>query len=92
MKSKFIGYSIGLECNGHGRVGKLIKVEISALANDQIRLQAVSGHNLAKTDGFRLITREKYEALPCDVYDKAVFAIAALHLCGWTPMALDAEG
>lgn len=85
--SKFIGYTIGLECNGHGQVGKLVKIEISATSNDTIKLSAVSGHNLGKINRSVTIDRVEFESRPrAGTVEEAIWALAK---CGYTPMALD---
>ena len=86
---KFLGYTIGLECNGHGRVGVLTKIEIHEDGDELIRLQPVSGRNLAPMPGEKLISRAKYDQLPRDPLNDAKRAIALMELCGFTPMALD---
>ncbi|NLX17605.1 MAG: hypothetical protein GXY45_11665 [Ramlibacter sp.] len=86
---KFIGYTIGLECNGHGRIGKMVTIEINKNVDGTYRLNAVSGRNLASMQGSATLTPEQYDNLPNDPYNDAARAIAMLKLCGWTPMALD---
>ena len=86
---KFIGYTIGLECNGHGRIGKLVKIEINKNYDGTYRLNATSGRNMASMPGSSTLSAEQYDDLPNDPYNDAERAVAMLKLCGWTPMALD---
>lgn len=83
---KFLGYTVGLECNGHGRVAKLVKVELQRLNDGRVRLQAVSGRNLANMAGHAVLREVEYEDLSVDGVERAVHC---LRLCGWTPCALD---
>lgn len=83
---KFLGYTVGLECNGHGRVAKLVKVELQRLNDGRVRLQAVSGRNLANMAGHAVLREVEYEDLSADGVERAVHC---LRLCGWTPCTLD---
>lgn len=55
---QFIQYTVGLDCNGNGHFGKLVKVEINRTEDGRICLQAVSGHNLAEYKGARCYVSE----------------------------------
>lgn len=87
---KFLGTTIALECNGHGMVGRLVKVEYTQ-AGDKVKLSAVSGRTLGRMQGTTEITQEAFDARPSDTCDKAGQAIWALAQVGYTPMALDVE-
>lgn len=87
---KFITYTVGLDCNGHGNIGKLAKVEISRADDGKICLQAVSGHNLAAYKAARsYVTEAEYqERSGGHNIDLARWALAKT---GFTLMADDAE-
>lgn len=85
--SKFVGYTAGLECDGHGIVGKLVKVEYSRLSDGRIKLQATSGRDLSAVAGSKVITQAEFEDRPSDPYDTILEARWALQLCGWTLMS-----
>ena len=55
---QFIQYTVGLDCNGNGHFGRLVKVEINRAEDGRICLQAVSGHNLAEYKGARCYVSE----------------------------------
>lgn len=82
---KFLGYTVGLECHGHGKFANLVKVEFQQLNNGNVRLQAVSGRNLAKQAGSAVLSEIEYEDLPFDNVERAVHC---LRLCGWVPSGL----
>lgn len=88
MAEKFIGYTVGLVCNGHGRWGKCVKIEINA-QDDAIKLSAVSGRNLAKMPGESFVSRDWFDQLHGDNVERA---IACMKEVGYTPMALDDGG
>lgn len=86
---QFIQYTVGLDCNGNGRVGRLVKVEINRAKDGQICLQAVSGHNLAEYKGARCYVAEsEYQ----NRRDESNIDLArwALKKTGFTLMADDA--
>ena len=83
---KFLGYTVGLTCNGHGAVSRLIKIEFQQLKDGRVRLQAVSGRTLGQMQGFAILEEVEFEDLPPDSIERA---IRCMHLCGWTPAALD---
>ena len=83
--TQFIGYTIGLESNRGTEVGKLVKVEYTRLAHGSVRLQAVSGRNLAAMKGYAIITKGEFESRP----QGAAEARWALARCGWTLMSDD---
>ncbi|WEE79447.1 hypothetical protein LZ683_08840 [Comamonas testosteroni] len=84
----FLGYTLGLSCNGHGQVNRLIKIEFQQLKNGRVRLQPVSGHTLGKQSGWAIIREVEYEDLPSEGLDRAIHC---MRLCGWIPSALDSS-
>lgn len=88
MSSEFMRYTVGLEANTDSMVGMMAKVEFSRLANGRIRLQVVSGRNLANARGTALISASEYDDRPRDDIEEARWALG---LCGWTLMADDVE-
>ena len=89
--AKFIGYTVGLECNKGEQVGKLVKVEYSRNSDHTVSLSAVSGRNHAKLPGAAVISAEQYEDRPSDPYDNIAEARWALAKVGYTLMADDCE-
>lgn len=87
--SKFIGCTIGLEANRGGFVGKMVKVDYTRLNKNQVRLDAVSGRNLEKMQGFKVISQDDFSSRPTDPYDSVAEAKWALNLCGWNLMTED---
>lgn len=81
---KFIGYTVGLECNGWGQVGKMVKVEYSRLPSGEVSLQATNGRNLSRQRGMKTLPAEAFSDRPTD--DDIAEALWALRLCGWAPM------
>ena len=93
---KFIGYTLGLECFVEGQPGiKSVKIEYSE-EGDQIKLQAVSGHNLERfgrkfgAEFGTKISRAAYDNRPADPYDDVAEAVWALAQVGLAPAALGA--
>ena len=83
MAEKFIGYSIGLEATSASSDSwKMVKVEVTRVSADKIKLSAVSGRNLARMPGTSYLTQDEYENMPA--MRSAEFAVKALALCGWT--------
>lgn len=82
---KFLGYTVGLVCSGHGQFGKLVTVEFQQLDNGKVRLQPVSGHNLGKQRGSAVLSEVEYEDLPRNNVERAVHCLS---LCGWEPGGL----
>ena len=90
--SKFIGYTLGLECNGHGRAGKMVKVEYSRNEDGTVVLAAVSGNNLASLNQRKTITAGEFEARPTDAYSGISEARWALGKLGYSLMSDDFGG
>ena len=90
--SKFIGYTVGLECFVGDTGIKSVSVEYSEEQDGKITLQAVSGRNLQSFGGnyHATITRSVFESRPVDAYDKIPEAVWALDMCKLCPAALDA--
>ena len=83
MTGKFIGYSIGLEATSASSSSwKMVKVEVTRVSTDKIKLSAVSGRNLANMPGAAFLTQDEYENMP--EMNSTEFAVKALALCGWT--------
>lgn len=82
---KFLGYTLGLECNGHGQVAALIKIEFQQLKDGRVRLQPVSGRNLGKQSGWTVLREVEYEDLPTEPTERAIHC---MQLCGWVPSAI----
>ena len=83
MAGEFIGYSIGLEAtSASSSTWKMVKVEVTRLSADKLKLSVVSGRNLASMPGTAYLSQDKYENMPA--MDSAEFAVKALALCGWT--------
>ena len=83
MTGKFIGYSIGLEATSASSSSwKMMKVEVTRVSTDKIKLSAVSGRNLANMPGAAFLTQDEYENMPA--MNSTEFAVKALALCGWT--------
>ena len=83
MAKKFIGYSIGLEATSSSRSPwKMVKVEVTRVSADKIKLSVVSGRNLARMPGTAYLSQDEYENMPA--MDSTEFAVKALALCGWT--------
>ena len=83
MTGKFIGYSIGLEATSASSSSwKMVKVEVTRVSTDKIKLSAVSGRNLANMPGAAFLTQDEYENMP--EMNSTEFAVKALALCGWS--------
>ena len=83
MAGEFIGYSIGLEAtSASSSTWKMVKVEVTRLSADKLKLSVVSGGNLASMPGTAYLSQDKYENMPA--MDSTEFAVKALALCGWT--------
>lgn len=83
---KFIESTVGLTCCHETREirPKLLRVEFYQLPCGNIKLQVVSGHNLAPLRGdHTTITAEEYENAPRNPYDDCELAVWALRKCGW---------
>lgn len=91
--SKFIGYTVGLDCNGHGQVGKLMMVMFSRLDDGRVKLTACSARNLSETEHTASVSAEQYEDRPGsdEVGGEIKTARWALSLCGYSLMADDYE-
>lgn len=87
----FIGYTVGLEANRAGVLGKMVKVEYSRNQDGGIKLTAVSGRDLSKMVGHAIISANEFADRPQDDYDSVVEARWALEKCGWSLMSSDAE-
>jgi len=85
--SKFLGYTIGLECNRGDVVGKMVKAEYTRLQSGSVRVQAVNGRNLGALPGTKTIAADVFSDRPTDPYDSATEARWALALCGWDLMS-----
>lgn len=88
--SKFIGYTVGLECWIDGAI-KMVKVEYSEEHDGYVKLQAVSGHNLTSFGAHHSanIKREKFDNR--ELNDKTEQAIWALKAIGLTPAGLQGQ-
>ena len=83
MTGKFIGYSIGLEAtNASSDSWKMVKVEVTRVSANKLKLSVVSGRTLARMPGTACLTQDEYENMPA--MNSAEFAVKALALCGWT--------
>ena len=83
MAEKFIGYSIGLEATSASSSSwKMVKVGVTRVSANKIKLYVVSGHNLASMPGTACLSQDEYENMPA--MDSTEFAVKALALCGWT--------
>ena len=83
MTGQFIGYSIGLEATSSSSSSwKVVKVEVTRVSADKLKLSAVSGRNLANMPGAAFLTQDEYENMPA--MHSTEFAVKALALCGWT--------
>jgi hypothetical protein len=82
--SKFIGYTVGLECNGRGKVARFLKVEYSRANNGGVILSAVSGHDLSSANIRTVLTAEQFENRPTDPYDSIIEARWALKRLGFS--------
>ena len=83
MTGKFIGYSIGLEATSSPSSSwKMVKVEVTRVSADKLKLSAVSGRNLANRPGTAFLSQDEYESMPA--MNSTEFAVKALALCGWT--------
>jgi hypothetical protein len=86
---KFIGCTIGLECNKGNQIGKSVKIDYSQNDDGTINLQPVSGRNLSAMGKSQNISAAEFERRPQDAYDEIVEARWALQLCGWSLMHND---
>lgn len=88
--SKFIGYTVGLECRIGGKI-KMIKCEYCR-ADGGVMIHAVSGNNLGRIGGrSKIISQVVFDARPVDPYDGTREAIWSLKQIGLTPAAIDEE-
>jgi hypothetical protein len=90
--SKFIGYTVGLECWINGSI-KMVKCEYSRI-DGGVMIRAVSGNNLGRFGGghSKNISQETYEARPIDCYNDTIEAIWALKQIGLSPAAIGNDG
>lgn len=85
MAKFVIGGTVGLECNGHGMMGKMVRVEFTRIEEGgAVTLQAINGRNLADLKGTTTITAESFSNRPDGDVEKARWA---LKHCGWTLMS-----
>lgn len=82
--STFIGYTIGLNCNGHGMTGKLLQAEFNRLDDGRIKLTAVSARNGAALNFSTVVSAEQYENRPDRRLDNVDEARWAMGLLGFT--------
>ena len=83
MTGQFIGYSIGLEATSASSSSwKVVKVEVTRVSADKLKLSAVSGRNLANMPGTAFLNQDEYESMPA--MNSTEFAVKALALCGWS--------
>ena len=83
MPGQFIGYSIGLEATSASSSSwKVVKVEVTRVSADKLKLSAVSGRNLASMLGTAFLSQDMYENMLA--MNSTEFAVKALALCGWT--------
>ena len=83
MAGKFIGYSIGLEATSASSSSwKMVKVGVTRVSANKIKLYVVSGRTLARMPGTACLSQDEYENMPA--MDSTEFAVKALALCGWT--------
>ena len=87
--NKFIGMTAGLECNGNGFVGKMIRIEYQRNADGSVSLVSVSGNTLARYKNVKavVITKDQFVNRPTDPYNNIEEAQWALHQCGWRLMS-----
>ena len=84
--SKFIGYTVGLECNGHDMMAQMVKVEYIRQADESVTLQAINGRNLSTLKGTARVTAENFSNRPDGDVEQARWA---LKHCSWSLMADD---
>ena len=84
----FINSTVGLECNGHGMLAKMVRVHFTRNEDGSVKLEAVNGRNLARMKGTAQVTAENYENRPDGDIARARWA---LKHCGWSLMSDDAE-
>lgn len=84
--SKFLGYTVGLECNKDDQVGKSVMVEFSQADDGRVSLTPVSARNMGRVGATCTIAADKFSGRPSD---KIAEARWALGLCGWTLMSDD---
>lgn len=82
--STFIGFTIGLNCNGHGKTGKLLQTEFNRLDDGRVKLTAVSAHNGASLKISTVVSAQQYENRPFDPYDNVTEARWAMAQLGFT--------
>ncbi len=87
--SKFIGCTIGLECNKGNQIGKSVKIDYSQNDDGTINLQPVSARNLSAMGKSQNISAAEFERRPQDAYNEVHEARWALNMCGWTLMSDD---
>lgn len=86
-------YTIGLICNGHGLVNRLVAVCIKRSEDGRTRhLQAESAHTMKRMAGAQLVSEDEWQNLELDPYDNVKLARWALNKCGWTISAEDQVG
>ena len=90
--AKFIGCTVGLECNNGGLVGKMVRVEYSRASDGSVSLHAVNGRTGRALPGQKVVlSAEAFSDRPADPYDDIKEARWALNLVGWQLMAEDVE-
>lgn len=85
-KGKFIGSTVGLECNGHGVVGKMVCVQYTRMPSGDVQLRAINGRNLSAIKGIANVLAETFDNRPEDNIAEARWAIGH---CGWSLMSED---
>ena len=73
--SRVIGGTIGLDCNGHGFTGKLVRIEYERNDDGTVTLSSISGRNLGTIDRASRVTlsADEFSNRPHDPYDGAVW-------------------
>ena len=82
---KFITMTVGLNAcrirsSGVLQQPKMTKVAAYLIEGSRVKLQAISGHNLAEKPGFYTMSEEDYQNLPLEEVERAR---AMLALCGY---------
>lgn len=91
MGMKFIGYTVGLECNGNNLIGVLVKAEFNRLPSGDVVISAVSGRNGAAVRAAnKTISAAEFDDRPRDPYDDVIEARWALNKIGFSLMSEDA--
>lgn len=82
---QFLTYSIGLNacrtCSKDAlQQPKMTKVAVYLIEGGRVKLQAISGHNLAEKPGFHIMSDTQYGNLPTYPLERAKEMLA---LCGY---------